>query len=162
MPFNLPRTVRSIRRVQTIARVLTHHGFGHLVARLHLERYVPLPKRWRRAVLVSPEEADLTLGRRLAMVLEELGPTFIKLGQVMSSRPDLLPPDIIRELIQLQDRVPPFPTEEAQRLIATNLGRPLEECFQTFDNAPFASGSIAQVYRATTFPTDGRPPNASS
>lgn len=157
VPFNLPRTVRSIRRVQTIARVLTHHGFGHLVARLHLERYVPLPKRWRRALVVSQEEADLTLGRRLAMVLEELGPTFIKLGQVMSSRPDLLPPDIIRELIQLQDRVPPFPSEQAHQLIAANLGRPLKDCFQTFGETPFASGSIAQVYRAATFAADNRP-----
>jgi len=157
VPFNLPRTVRSIRRVQTIARVLTHHGFGHLVARLRLERYVPLPKRWRRAVIVSREEADLTLGRRLATVLEELGPTFIKLGQVMSSRPDVLPPEIIQELTQLQDRVPPFPTEEAHRIIAVNLGRPVPKCFQTFDDVPFASGSIAQVHRATTFPADGKP-----
>ena len=144
--------------MQTIARVLTHHGFGHLVARLRLERYVPLPKRWRRAVIVSREEADLTLGRRLALVLEELGPTFIKLGQVLSSRPDVLPPDIIQELTKLQDRVPPFPTEEAHRIIAVNLGRPVQECFQTFEDPPFASGSIAQVHRATTFAADGRPP----
>jgi len=157
VPLNLPRTVRSIGRVQTIARVLTHHGFGHLVARLRLERYVPLPKRWRRAVIAPPEEADLTLGRRLAMVLEELGPTFIKLGQVMSTRPDLLPPEIIHELTLLQDRVPPFSTEEARRIIAINLGRPADQCFESFEDVPFASGSIAQVHRARTRPTDEMP-----
>ncbi|HSW47380.1 MAG TPA: AarF/UbiB family protein [Phycisphaerae bacterium] len=143
--------------MQTIARVLTHHGFGHLVARLRLERYVPLPKRWRRAVTVSPEQADLSLGRRLTMVMEELGPTFIKFGQVMSTRPDLLPPDVIHELILLQDRVPPFPSEEARRIISVNLSRPVGECFELFEDTPFASGSIAQVHRARTFGHDGRP-----
>jgi len=156
VPFNLPRTVRSIRRVQTIARVLTHHGFGHLVARLRLERYVPLPKRWRRAVVVSPEEAEVSLGRRITPVLEELGPTVITLGQVLSTRPDLLPQDIIHELTLLQDRVPPFPSDEARRIITVNLGRPIGECFEVFEDKPFASGSIAQVHRARTFAADGR------
>lgn len=155
--LNLPRTVRSIRRVQTIARVLTHHGFGHLVTRLRLERYVPLPKRWRGGVTPTPEGApEVNLGRRLANAFEELGPTFIKLGQVMSTRPDLFPPEIIAELTKLQDRVPPFDSAQARRIIAANLGSPVDACFETFDDQPFASGSVAQVHRATTQPKEGR------
>jgi len=154
--FRLPRTVRSIRRVQTIARVLTHHGFGHLVDKLHLERFVPVPKRWRRAIGPSIEhETGSAVGRRLARVCEELGPTFVKLGQMISSRPDVVPADIIAELAKLQDRVPPFDTAEARRIIEAELGAPVHECFATFEDRPFASGSIAQVYHATVREADG-------
>lgn len=156
--FRLPRSVRTIRRVQTIARVLTQHGFGHLVDSLRLERYVPLPKRWQQAILPSVEgEPEANIGRRIARVCEDLGPTFVKLGQILSTRPDLVSSDIIAELVKLQDRVPPFPTDEARRIIETDLGTPIEECFASFSDTPFASGSIAQVYRATTIATNGRP-----
>jgi len=156
--LNLPKTVRSIRRVQTIAGVLSRHGFGHLIDRLHLGRYVPLPKRWREVIAPpSDRTVDVNLGRRIARVFEELGPTFIKLGQMMSTRPDVFPADIIKELIALQDRVPPFSTDEAKHTIASNLGSRIEECFATFDDVPFASGSIAQVHRATTRPSEDRP-----
>jgi len=145
--------------VQTIARVLTTHGFGHLVNQLRLERYVPLPKRWRRMVTPSLEGApDISLGHRLASAFEELGPTFIKLGQMMSTRPDLFPQDIIAELTKLQDRVPPFDSDQARGIIAANLGSPIDACFATFEDRPFASGSIAQVYRATTRADNRRPP----
>jgi len=156
VPINLPKTVRSIRRVQTIARVLTRHGFGHVVQRLHLERYVPLPRRWRRPVPIQVG-TEAGLGQRLVRVLEELGPTYIKFGQVMSTRPDVFPPDIIRALTTLQDHVPPFDTAEARRIIETDLGAPLEDCFEAFDDEPFASGSIAQVHRARTRPLDVLP-----
>lgn len=145
--IRLPKTVRSIRRVQTIARVLTHHGFGHLVDRLHLSRYVPLPKRWK-----SPEAAllpDANIGRRLASAFQELGPTFVKFGQMLSTRPDLVPTDIAAELSKLQDQVPPFDSALARQIIELDLGAPIEKCFSSFDAEPFASGSIAQVYRAT-------------
>lgn len=155
MTLNLPKTVRSIRRVQIIARILTHHGFGHLVDRLRLDRFVPLPKRWRHTI-TPPEgpEIDTNVGRRLAHTFKDLGPTFIKLGQMMSTRPDLFPADIIKELILLQDQVPPFDTSDAKRIIAATLGAPVEQCFATFEDTPFASGSIAQVHRATTRATD--------
>ncbi len=156
--FRLPKSVRTIRRVQTIARVLTQHGFGHLVDSLHLERYVPLPKRWQQAVMPSLEgEPEASIGRRIARVCEELGPTFVKLGQLLSSRPDLVSADIIAELVKLQDRVPPFPTDQARRIIETDLGMPLSQCFAGFGDEPFACGSIAQVYRATTVAADERP-----
>lgn len=156
--FRLPKSVRTIRRVQIIARVLTQHGFGHLVDSLHLERYVPLPKRWQQAVLPSLEgEPEASIGRRIARVCEELGPTFVKLGQILSSRPDLVSSDIIAELVKLQDRVPPFPTDQARRIIEADLGMPISQCFTRFSDEPFASGSIAQVYRATTAAAVERP-----
>lgn len=147
--MNLPRTVRSIRRVQTIARVLTRHGFGHLVQRLRLDRYVPIPRRWRRPrpAQISPE---VGLGPRLVRVFEELGPTYIKFGQVMSTRPDVFPPDIIRSLSSLQDHVPPFDSADARRIIEMDLGAPIAKRFETFEDEPFASGSIAQVHKART------------
>lgn len=145
--IRLPKTVRSIRRVQTIARVLTRHGFGHLVDKLHLSRYVPLPGRWKP--LIAEPAADANVGRRIASVFEELGPTFVKLGQMLSTRPDIVPADIVTELSKLQDQVPPFDTALARKIIEQNLGSPIEKCFTHFDSEPFASGSIAQVYRAT-------------
>lgn len=153
--FRLPRTVRSIRRVQQIARVLTRHGFGHVVDRLHLRRYVPIPRLHRTGGAGEAEPA--TLGRRLARAFEELGPTFIKLGQLVSTRPDVFPADIVEALMHLQDQVPPFDTAIARQIIQADLGRPVEACFTEFDDAPFASGSIAQVYRAVTRPRGGRP-----
>ncbi len=157
MHLRLPKTVRSIRRIQAIARVLSRHGFGHLVDRLHLTRYVPMPRRWRLPLgehEVGP--ADASLGRRITAVLQELGPTFIKLGQMLSTRPDLVPAEVVVELIKLQDQVPPFDTAEARAIITLDLGAPIEEVFSSFDAAPFASGSIAQVYRAVTRPRAGR------
>ena len=138
--LRLPKSVRSIRRVQTIARVLTHHGFGHLVDKLHLERFVPLPKRFRRPVLAAPE-TDPNLGRRIARVCEDLGPTFVKLGQIMSTRPDLVPAEIIAELVKLQDRVPPFDNAEARRIIESDLGCSVDDGFASFDQQPFPSNA---------------------
>ncbi len=143
--------------MQTIARVLSHHGFGYLVQNLHLDRYVPLPKRWRQMAAKPAVDPEQTLGRRLARVCEELGPTFIKLGQMLSTRPDLIPPDIIKELIKLQDQVPPFDTAIAKRMIAADLGTTVEDGYASFESRPFASGSIAQVYRATLKGPDGQP-----
>lgn len=156
MHLRLPRTVRSIRRVQHIARVLSRHGLGHIVDRLHLARYVPL-RGWRGAAVGSADMERFTLGQRLARAFEELGPTFIKLGQMISTRPDVFPGEIVEAMIKLQDHVPPFDTAVARQIIAGDLGRPIEGSFDLFEDAPFASGSIAQVYRATTRPTGGKP-----
>lgn len=142
--------------MQTIARVLTHHGFGHLVAKMNLERFVPLPKRWRASLPSDAAHPESTIGRRLTQVCEDLGPTFIKLGQMLSTRPDIIPGEIVKELTRLQDDVPPFDTERAKAIIAADLGAPVEECFETIEDEPFASGSIAQVYRATLKKTDQR------
>jgi len=92
-------------------------------------------------------------GERLRLALEELGPVFVKLGQALSTRPDVLPPDLALELAKLQDCVPPFPGSEAIRLIEAALGKPIDEVFDEFDPVPLASASVAQVHTARLKPT---------
>ena len=88
------------------------------------------------------------------MALQDLGPVYVKFGQILSTRRDLLPPDIADELALLQDHVPPFPGEEARDIIEKALGKPVDEVFASFDTRPLASASIAQVHPATLH--DGR------
>lgn len=100
-------------------------------------------------------DRERNLGLHLRRALEELGPTFVKLGQVLSTRPDLVPPDVLRELERLQDRVPPFPYEEAAAQIERELGRPIHQLFARFEPRPLAAASIGQVHAAQL--PDGRP-----
>lgn len=147
---SLPQTVRSLARLRVIVQVLTRHGFGHVLERAQVRRYLPLP-RWL-AGPPPPQQPDAlrSIGQRLVRVAEELGPTFIKLGQLAAGRPDLLPGVVIEELSRLQDRVAPFPPEQATQILAEAIGKPVEEAFAHFEPAPFASGSMAQVHRART------------
>lgn len=145
--------MRHRARYEEIARVLLKHGLGHLVGSLGLTPLVSLPERWLRRP--SPRSSPLTLGERLRLALTELGPTFIKLGQIMSTRADLLPPDIIAALEQLQDQVPPFPGEVARQVVEEELGRPVELVFQVFELQPLAAASIGQVHWGIL--RDGRP-----
>ncbi|MBI3835957.1 MAG: AarF/ABC1/UbiB kinase family protein [Planctomycetes bacterium] len=154
-PLQLTRNVRSLNRLRQIAMVLTRHGFGHVVTRLHLGRFVPVWMLRKRNRQQARQEWESTVGNRLVLVAGELGPTFIKLGQTLSSRPDLIPQSIIDDLKTLQDQVPPFDTEEAMRIISDELGGPILDAFGSIDPCPFASASIGQVYRATTM--DGKP-----
>lgn len=155
--FRLPRSVRSIHRVQTIARVLTHHGFGHLVDKLHLGRYVPIPRRWSSKATAAAATTVPDIGERLCRVCEDLGPSFIKLGQLVSTRPDLLPADVIAALSGLQNQVPPFDSARARQIITEDLGAQIETCFYSFEDVPLASGSIAQVHQAVIRNPDGSP-----
>jgi len=149
IPFG--RQLRSLGRLGAVAAVLTKHGFGWVVISLHLDRFVPFRKRLLKGRLSAIEAP----AARIARVLEELGPTYVKLGQVLGSRADLLPPEFLAEFRKLQDRVQPFPTDQARALIAEELGAAVEDLFAEFDPAPFAAGSIAQAYHART--KDGRP-----
>ena len=153
IPFG--RQIRSLSRLGHVVTVLSRHGFGWLVLSLRLERLVPFRKRLlQRRGPPEPRPDESTAGR-VARVLEELGPTYVKLGQVLGSRTDLLPPTFIREFRKLQDRVKPFPTEAARGQIREQLGGPVEDLFEEFGDEPFAAGSIAQAYAART--KDGAP-----
>lgn len=136
---------RQLRRLREIARVLVRYGFVDVLARMHLEPYVALGRR-----LLSPRQASerLSKAQRLRLALEELGPTFIKFGQALSTRPDLVPPEMIAELSRLQDQVLPIPPGQAEQTVAAALGRPLAEVFSSFDPEPMAAASIAQVHQA--------------
>lgn len=149
---SLPRTVRTFARMRVIAQVLSRHGFGHFVDRLHLTSYLPTGRIFRRKKDNLPEPIDPleAVGLRLVRVCEELGPTFIKLGQIASTRPDILPRQVLKALSQLQDRVHPFGAVEARRIFEHDVGQTISDAFEKFDDIPFASGSIAQAHEART------------
>ena len=118
-----------------------------------------LPRPWLRALgRLTRRGRRLTAprGQRLRMALERLGPIFVKFGQVLSTRRDLLPPDVADELALLQDRVPPFATSEAIAIIEKAFGRPLGAIFTSFEREPVASASIAQVHFATLTDREGK------
>jgi ubiquinone biosynthesis protein len=135
-------------RLLEIQRVLVRHSLDDFVAATHLFRPLRfllylLPWNW------FPRDRHEPRGVRLRLALEELGPIFVKFGQALSTRPDLLPADIAVELAKLQDQVPPFPGTEARAMINRAYGRPLEEVFATFEEQALAAASIAQVHAAT-------------
>lgn len=137
-----------LRRYRQILNVLVRHGFGDLLARTRAA--YPIRWRTRSARTASQTRAGFSAPERLRLAFEELGPTFIKFGQILSCRPDLLPPEFSREMSKLQDCVPPFPYPEAKAVIEAETGRPLFEMFQWMGSEPIAAGSLAQVYRART------------
>ncbi|MFZ0134919.1 MAG: AarF/ABC1/UbiB kinase family protein, partial [Desulfobacterales bacterium] len=141
------RTYRNVNRYRQILAVLLKYGFGDLVDLLKIDRYVAAGLQLisrRQPIKVE----KLTRPQGLRMALEELGPTYIKLGQILSTRPDLIPVDFLQELSKLQDKVPPFPASAARRIIEAELGVKLDDLFVRFDDTPLASASIGQVHRA--------------
>jgi len=139
--LGIQRRLKSIGRFRHIAVVLAKYGFGEVLRRVHLPHRMTF---FGKRLATKAEAPD-----RLVMALEELGPTFIKLGQILSTRSYLLPPEYAEALSRLQDRVSPFPFEDVRRILEQELGKPPEGLFARFDDKPFASASIAQVHRAT-------------
>lgn len=134
----------TIIRMIAIQRVLVRYGLDDLIKRTHLLR--PL----RFLFYLSPRRRDSSapLGERIRLALEDLGPIFVKFGQAISTRRDLLPPDIADELAKLQDKVPPFPAEQAIAIINGAYGKSVDDVFERFDKKPFAAASIAQIHTA--------------
>ncbi|MCB1698600.1 MAG: ubiquinone biosynthesis regulatory protein kinase UbiB, partial [Halioglobus sp.] len=136
-----------ITRLVTIFRIVGRYRLDELV---DTERLGRAP---RLALALMPwrlhQVPQLPRGVRLRRALEELGPVFIKFGQMLSTRRDLLPADIADELAMLQDKVPPFPEQQSIAIIEKGLGKPVAELFASFDARPMASASVAQVHAAT-------------
>lgn len=141
------RTYRHISRYRQILTVLFKYGFGDLVDRLNVSRYLELGAQILGRGRGEPVEA-YTRYERIRMAFEELGPTFIKMGQILSTRPDLIPVTFAEELSKLQDSVPPFPFEQVKELIETELDTGLGDIFLSIEESPLAAASIAQVHRA--------------
>lgn len=142
------RTYRHLTRYRQILTVFFKYGFGDLIELLKIEQYIEiglqLISKNRRTRLEK-----LSRAQRVRMACEELGPTYIKFGQILSTRPDLVPVDFIKELSKLQDNVPSSPFSEVSKIIESELGGRPEDIFDFFEKTPLASASIGQVYRAT-------------
>lgn len=145
-------TPRQTLRLMRISFVLARHGLDEIILSAHIFRPV------RFVIYVSPfhwlRRRDVTRGVRIRRALEDLGPVFVKFGQMLSTRRDLLPQDIADELVKLQDRVPPFPGRAARLIVEKALDQPVSAVFEEFNEAPLASASIAQVHSARL--KDGR------
>jgi ubiquinone biosynthesis protein len=142
------RTYRHLNRYRQILTVLIKYGFGDLLELLKLDQYIEVGLQVisrKRAAKVE----RLTRPQRLRMAFEELGPTYIKLGQILSTRPDLVPVSFIEELSKLQDEVPSFPFSDVKKLVQSEFGTSAAELFDQLDEKPLASASIGQVHRAT-------------
>ncbi len=141
------RTYRDLSRFRQILTVLLKYGFGDLLELLKIDQYVEAGlKIISKKKLIRVEKLTRPEGIRRA--LEELGPTYIKLGQILSSRPDLVPVDFLRELAKLQDKVPPFPYTAVKKIVESELGLSIDELFAHFDQQSLASASIGQVHKA--------------
>ena len=142
---------RNIRRYREIASVFIKYGFGEIVYRLSANAAIRIGLK----VIRAAPPPQTTYATRIRMALEELGPTFVKLGQVLSMRPFLIPIDLVVELTKLQDQVSPMPPESALKIIEENLGCKISEKFSEFDSRPIASASLSQVHTARLL--DGTP-----
>ena len=139
---------RHLLRYQQILSVILKYGFENIIHAMNIDRYIESGLQLIPFVTRHEKVEKLSKTQRIRMALEELGPTFIKMGQVLSSRPDLIPVDLLQELTKLQDHVPPFEFEQVKTIIASEFGLPHDQVFRSMEESPFASASIGQVHRA--------------
>jgi ubiquinone biosynthesis protein len=141
------RNIRSIRRYRNILGILIKYGFGHVVEQLNINYYLELGRKIVTLGTAPKEIERLTQPERLRLAMEELGPTFIKLGQILSTRPDVLPREYVEEFGKLQDKIPSIPLAEVLQQVEAELGAPAGDVFAEFSPIPLAAASIAQVHR---------------
>src|SRR5438067_9954269 len=139
-----PQQQRNLGRLSEIAQVAVRHGFGYFFERHRLTDLLP----WHEKLAPMRDGETTERGRHLREMLDELGPTFVKFGQLLSTRPDVVPPDIVVELQKLQDDVRPVPFAAVERVIREELGLTVEQAFLEFDEQPTAAASIGQVHHA--------------
>ena len=139
---------RNLTRIRQVATVFIRNGFEDVLQSFDLLSWMG----FRRRRVKKPEERLQNRAEKFRLTLEELGTTYIKLGQLLSTRPDILPAVFVEELVRLQDRVEPVPFEDVRAVLEHDLGRPLDDVFERFDPEPVASASVAQVYRARLRP----------
>ena len=142
------RNIRSIRRYRQILGILIKYGFGQVVEQLNIDYYLELGRRIVTLGSASKEVERLSTPQRLRLAMEELGPTFVKLGQVLSTRPDLIPTEYSDEFRQLQDKVPPFDIDAVHKQLQMEFGTTSDELFAEFNEEPLAAASIGQVHKA--------------
>lgn len=144
--MSFPHKPSHLKRYRQLAEILARHGLGYFSGMLALDRFVPLHHGWLGH---SRREQPYTQPEHVRLALEEMGATTTKLGQILSTRADLLPPDYLTELAKLQDAAPPVPSAQIRDVIVAELGRPIEQVFATFEDEPLAAASIGQAHAAT-------------
>lgn len=144
--MRVPRNIRTIRRYRTVLGVLIKYGFGHFVEQMNIGYYIELGRRLMTLGKTDQTIERLTQAQRMRMAMEELGPTFIKLGQLLSTRADILPAPYVEEFRKLQDKLPPVPLAEIKTRLREELEEPVDKIFAEFQAKPIATASIAQVH----------------
>jgi ubiquinone biosynthesis protein len=142
--MQLGQAVKNVQRLRQIIGVFAKHGFVDVVDRMNLGKFLP-----SRLAAYAELQAEKTIQERLRLAFEELGPTFVKLGQLLSTRPDLLPEQFIEEFTKLQDNVQPLPFEIVRTIVERELKKKLEDAYSKFDPVPIGAASIGQVHTAT-------------
>ncbi|MDP2908835.1 MAG: AarF/ABC1/UbiB kinase family protein [Nanoarchaeota archaeon] len=143
--MSLAQTYKDVRRLQQIANVLFRQELGYFVDKLNLKAHLPFEKRLHVSKFAKPKDST---PKRLRLAMEELGGSFVKLGQLLSLRPDLVPQDYLEEFSKLQDEVKPFPFDVVKMTVESELGSPLKKIFSFFNEKPVAAASVGQVHEA--------------